>query len=157
MTISDGQVAGIGDKAAVESRNRNCLACCRLVSTCTCLIGIRRYLGLAPDWPSRAGCSVQKCTPRVGCIAWARQAWAGLARCGQGGIYLNFAGMGEEKEALVHRGTAATTSGWRRSSGRLKTSHWPPLISAPASAPPANAAGRESRRPLTLVASAPRR
>jgi FAD/FMN-containing dehydrogenase len=34
-------------------------------------------------------------------IAWTRAAWADLQRISQGGVYLNFAGMGEEGEALV--------------------------------------------------------
>ena len=38
------------------------------------------------------------------CIAWTRQTWADVAPLGQGGIYLNFAGLGEEKDALVRRG-----------------------------------------------------
>ena len=35
------------------------------------------------------------------CIAWTRNAWSSMQRFGPGGIYLNFAGFGEEKEALV--------------------------------------------------------
>jgi FAD/FMN-containing dehydrogenase len=38
------------------------------------------------------------------CIAWTRQTWADVAALGQGGMYLNFAGLGEEKDALVRRG-----------------------------------------------------
>jgi FAD/FMN-containing dehydrogenase len=34
-------------------------------------------------------------------IAWTRTAWADMRRFGGGGLYLNFAGFGEEKEALV--------------------------------------------------------
>jgi FAD/FMN-containing dehydrogenase len=34
-------------------------------------------------------------------IAWTRTAWADMRRFGPGGLYLNFAGFGEEKEALV--------------------------------------------------------
>jgi hypothetical protein len=34
-------------------------------------------------------------------IAWARDAWATLGRHSSGGLYLNFAGFGEEKEDLV--------------------------------------------------------
>jgi FAD/FMN-containing dehydrogenase len=34
-------------------------------------------------------------------IAWTRQTWADLRRLDDGGVYLNFAGLGEEKEALV--------------------------------------------------------
>jgi FAD/FMN-containing dehydrogenase len=34
-------------------------------------------------------------------IAWTRAAWADMRRFGSGGLYLNFAGFGEEKEALV--------------------------------------------------------
>jgi FAD/FMN-containing dehydrogenase len=35
------------------------------------------------------------------CIAWTRQTWSAMQRFGQGGIYLNFAGLGEEKEQLL--------------------------------------------------------
>jgi FAD/FMN-containing dehydrogenase len=35
------------------------------------------------------------------CIAWTRQTWSAMQQYGQGGIYLNFAGFGEEKEPLV--------------------------------------------------------
>jgi FAD/FMN-containing dehydrogenase len=35
------------------------------------------------------------------CIAWTRNAWSDMQRFGPGGLYLNFAGFGEEKEALV--------------------------------------------------------
>jgi FAD/FMN-containing dehydrogenase len=35
------------------------------------------------------------------CLAWTRAAWADMRRLGTGGLYLNFAGFGEEKEALV--------------------------------------------------------
>jgi hypothetical protein len=35
------------------------------------------------------------------CVAWTRQTWSSMQRFGQGGLYLNFAGLGEEKEALV--------------------------------------------------------
>jgi FAD/FMN-containing dehydrogenase len=38
------------------------------------------------------------------CIAWTRQTWADVAPLGQGGMYLNFAGLGEEKDDLVRRG-----------------------------------------------------
>ena len=41
------------------------------------------------------------------CIGWTRAAWAGMRRFGQGGLYLNFAGFGEEKEALVRAGYGA--------------------------------------------------
>jgi FAD/FMN-containing dehydrogenase len=34
-------------------------------------------------------------------IAWARDAWSSMQRFSSRGIYLNFPGMGEEKEALV--------------------------------------------------------
>ena len=37
-------------------------------------------------------------------IAWTRTAWADMRRFGSGGLYLNFAGFGEEKEALVRAG-----------------------------------------------------
>jgi FAD/FMN-containing dehydrogenase len=35
------------------------------------------------------------------CIGWTRVAWADMRRLGPGGLYLNFAGLGEEKEDLV--------------------------------------------------------
>jgi FAD/FMN-containing dehydrogenase len=38
------------------------------------------------------------------CLAWTRAAWADMRRLGPGGLYLNFAGFGEEKEALVRAG-----------------------------------------------------
>jgi FAD/FMN-containing dehydrogenase len=37
-------------------------------------------------------------------IAWAREVWDGLERHSTGGVYLNFPGFGEEKEALVRAG-----------------------------------------------------
>ena len=40
-------------------------------------------------------------------IAWTRAAWADMGRFGGGGLYLNFAGFGEEKEALVRAGYGA--------------------------------------------------
>ncbi len=40
-------------------------------------------------------------------IAWTRAAWADMRRFGAGGVYLNFAGFGEEKEALVRAGYGA--------------------------------------------------
>jgi FAD/FMN-containing dehydrogenase len=40
-------------------------------------------------------------------IAWTRAAWADMERYGPGGLYLNFAGFGEEKEALVRAGYGA--------------------------------------------------
>lgn len=40
-------------------------------------------------------------------IAWTRAVWADSSRFGQGGLYLNFAGFGEEKEALVRAGYGA--------------------------------------------------
>ena len=41
------------------------------------------------------------------CIAWTRAAWAKMRRFGPGGLNLNFAGFGEEKEALVRAGYGA--------------------------------------------------
>lgn len=35
------------------------------------------------------------------CIAWTRETWKRMQSIAQGGVYLNFAGMGEEKEELV--------------------------------------------------------
>jgi FAD/FMN-containing dehydrogenase len=40
-------------------------------------------------------------------IAWARELWHALERHSTGGLYLNFAGLGEEKEALVRAGYGA--------------------------------------------------
>ena len=40
-------------------------------------------------------------------IAWTRSAWADMHRFSGGGVYLNFAGFGEEKEALVRAGYGA--------------------------------------------------
>jgi FAD/FMN-containing dehydrogenase len=40
-------------------------------------------------------------------IAWTRAAWADMQRYGGGGLYLNFAGFGEEKDALVRAGYGA--------------------------------------------------
>jgi FAD/FMN-containing dehydrogenase len=40
-------------------------------------------------------------------IAWTRSAWSAMGRFGPGGLYLNFAGFGEEKEALVRAGYGA--------------------------------------------------
>lgn len=37
-------------------------------------------------------------------IAWGREFWAAMAPHSTGGIYLNFAGLGEEKEELVRAG-----------------------------------------------------
>ena len=37
-------------------------------------------------------------------IAWTRDAWSNAQQYGSGGLYLNFAGFGEEKEALVRAG-----------------------------------------------------
>jgi FAD/FMN-containing dehydrogenase len=37
-------------------------------------------------------------------IGWARDFWAALERHSTGGVYLNFPGLGEEKEALVRAG-----------------------------------------------------
>ena len=41
------------------------------------------------------------------CIAWTRDAWSEMQRFSDGGLYLNFAGFGEEKEALVRAGYGA--------------------------------------------------
>jgi FAD/FMN-containing dehydrogenase len=40
-------------------------------------------------------------------IAWTRDAWSAMHRYSDGGLYLNFAGFGEEKEALVRAGYGA--------------------------------------------------
>jgi FAD/FMN-containing dehydrogenase len=41
------------------------------------------------------------------CIAWTRAVWSDLHRFSDGGLYLNFAGFGEEKEVLVRAGYGA--------------------------------------------------
>lgn len=38
------------------------------------------------------------------CIQWTRAAWNAAQRYSTGGLYLNFAGFGEEREALVRAG-----------------------------------------------------
>jgi FAD/FMN-containing dehydrogenase len=40
-------------------------------------------------------------------IAWTRSAWSDMHRFSGGGVYLNFAGFEEEKEALVRAGYGA--------------------------------------------------
>ena len=40
-------------------------------------------------------------------IAWGREFWDAMARHSTGGVYLNFPGLGEEKEALVRAGYGA--------------------------------------------------
>ena len=42
-----------------------------------------------------------------GCIDWTRQTWSAMRRFSDGGLYLNFAGFGEEKEALLREGYGA--------------------------------------------------
>jgi FAD/FMN-containing dehydrogenase len=37
-------------------------------------------------------------------IAWCRELWAALAPHSTGGVYLNFPGLGEEKDELVRAG-----------------------------------------------------
>jgi FAD/FMN-containing dehydrogenase len=39
-----------------------------------------------------------------GAIAWSRELWAAMEKHSNGGMYLNFPGLGEEKEALVKAG-----------------------------------------------------
>jgi FAD/FMN-containing dehydrogenase len=41
------------------------------------------------------------------CIDWSRKAWSSMQRHGTGGLYLNFGGFGEEKDALVRSGYGA--------------------------------------------------
>ena len=41
------------------------------------------------------------------CIAWTRAAWESMRPFGSGSLYLNFAGFGEEKDALVRAGYGA--------------------------------------------------
>jgi FAD/FMN-containing dehydrogenase len=40
-------------------------------------------------------------------IAWGRELWAAMEKHSTGGLYLNFPGLGEEKEALVRAGYGA--------------------------------------------------
>ena len=40
-------------------------------------------------------------------IAWGREFWAVMGRHSTGGLYLNFPGLGEEKEELVKAGYGA--------------------------------------------------
>jgi hypothetical protein len=40
-------------------------------------------------------------------IAWAREVWDGMERHSNGGVYLNFPGLGEEQEALARAGYGA--------------------------------------------------
>ena len=40
-------------------------------------------------------------------VAWGRAFWDALGAHSTGGLYLNFAGLGEEKEALVKAGYGA--------------------------------------------------
>jgi FAD/FMN-containing dehydrogenase len=40
-------------------------------------------------------------------IAWGREFWDAMGRHSTGGVYLNFPGLGEEKEALVRAGYGA--------------------------------------------------
>ena len=40
-------------------------------------------------------------------IAWGREFWAAMGKHSTGGLYLNFPGFGEEKEALVRAGYGA--------------------------------------------------
>ena len=44
-------------------------------------------------------------------IAYGREFWDAMGKHSTGGLYLNFPGFGEEKEALVGPATARTTSG----------------------------------------------
>jgi hypothetical protein len=53
-------------------------------------------LSLAANWTDAAD--------NERCIAWARDAWRSMQRHSDGGLYLNFAGFGEEKEAIVRAG-----------------------------------------------------
>jgi FAD/FMN-containing dehydrogenase len=41
------------------------------------------------------------------CIGWTRKGWSDMHRFSDGGLYLNFGGFGEEKEALVRAGYGA--------------------------------------------------
>jgi FAD/FMN-containing dehydrogenase len=43
-------------------------------------------------------------------IAWTRAAWAALRRHATGGVYINFAGLGEEGEALVRAAAGANAA-----------------------------------------------
>ena len=41
------------------------------------------------------------------CIDWSRRAWSDMHKHSTGGLYLNFGGFGEEKDALVRSGYGA--------------------------------------------------
>ena len=41
------------------------------------------------------------------CIGWTRDAWSSMQQHGTGGLYLNFGGFGEEKDAQVRAGYGA--------------------------------------------------
>jgi FAD/FMN-containing dehydrogenase len=51
-------------------------------------------------------------------IGWAREAWTALERHSNGGVYLNFPGLGEEREALVRAGYGGN---YERLAGLKKT------------------------------------
>ena len=50
-------------------------------------------------------------------IAWGREFWAAMERHSTGGVYLNFPGLGEEKEALVRAGYGVELRPPRRAEG----------------------------------------
>jgi hypothetical protein len=54
-------------------------------------------------------------------IAWARQCWDAMGRHSTGGLYLNFPGLGEEKEELVKAGYGANYERLRK----IKTKYDP--------------------------------
>jgi hypothetical protein len=41
------------------------------------------------------------------CIEWSRKSWQSMREQGTGGMYLNFSGFGEERDALVRAGHGA--------------------------------------------------
>jgi FAD/FMN-containing dehydrogenase len=56
----------------------------------------RRYLVTEVSWPDAAQSD--------DAIAWGREFWQAMGKYSTGGLYLNFPGFAEEKEALVRAG-----------------------------------------------------
>ncbi len=53
-------------------------------------------------------------------IAWGREFWAAMGRHSTGGLYLNFPGLGEEKEELVTGGLRRQLRAARRAEGEVR-------------------------------------
>jgi FAD/FMN-containing dehydrogenase len=62
------------------------------------------YGGREAEWLVTAEASWTDPATTDEAIGWARDFWASIDRFSTGGLYLNFAGFGEEKEALVRAG-----------------------------------------------------